>query len=72
VKIHDYIHHYRSYWKLLVRQRAEYEKRKNADHRFAMYDFNPFFVHGHITIPTLRFSALLSIREMPQVELALV
>jgi hypothetical protein len=57
---------------LLVRQGAEYEKRKNADRRFAMYDFNPLFVHGRNTIPTLRFSALLSAREIPQVEVALV
>ena len=63
---------YPSLQRLLVRQRAEYEKRKNADRRFAIYDFNPLFVHGRNTIPTLRFSALLSAREIPQVEVALV
>jgi hypothetical protein len=51
---------------------AEYEKHKNVDRRFAMCDFNPFFVHAHNTIPTLRISVLLSVREVPQAEVALV
>jgi hypothetical protein len=37
-----------------------------------MHDCNPFFVYGHNMIPTLRFSVLLSVREIPQVEVALV
>jgi hypothetical protein len=57
---------------LLVRQVAEYEKHKNVDRRFAMCDFNPFFVYAHNTIPTLRFSVLLSVRVVPQAEVALV
>jgi hypothetical protein len=57
---------------LLVRQGAEYEKHKNVDRRFAMCDFNPFFVYVHNTIPALRFSALLSVGEVTQAEVALV
>jgi hypothetical protein len=69
VKIHDDIHHYRGYWS---DRGAEYEKHKNVDRRFAMCDFNPFFVYAHNTIPTLRFSVLLSVRVVPQAEVALV
>jgi hypothetical protein len=58
--------------RLLVRLGAEYEKRKNADRRFAMYDFNPFFVHGHNMIPTLRFNTLLTVKEVPQAEVTLI